>query len=49
MSPKPTPLTNRERFIRLRTAGLGSVRSSRVQCRSMPSWDSVNETNTPTM
>ena len=29
--------------------GSVSVRSSRVQCRTMPIWLSVNDTNTPTM
>ncbi len=35
--------------MRVRPAGSGSVRSSRVQCRIIPSWLSVNETKTPTM
>ncbi len=32
-----------------RSALSSSVRSSRVQCRTMPIWLSVNDTNTPTM
>ncbi len=46
---RPNPLMVRERIIRWRTCGSRSVRSSRFQCRSMPVWDSVKETNTPTM
>ena len=42
-------LMTRERFIFDRTAGSVSVRSSRVQCRTMPIWLNVNDTNTPTM
>ena len=42
-------LMTRLRFIRRRSPGPVSVRSSRVQCRTMPVWLSVNETNTPTM
>ena len=45
---RPTPLITRERCIRLRTAGRCSVFRCRVQCRSMPSWLTVNETKTPT-
>jgi hypothetical protein len=45
----PMALMTRERIIRRRTSGSVSVRSSRVQCRTMPIWLSVNETNTPTM
>ena len=45
---RPIALMTRDRFIRARTAGLFSVFSSRVQCRSMPSWLTVNDTNTPT-
>ena len=37
------------RFILARFAGSCSVRSRRVQCRTMPVWLRVNETNTPTM
>ena len=32
-----------------RRPGRVSVRSCRFQCRTMPVWLSVNETNTPTM
>ncbi len=39
----------RDRFIRARTAGSGSVRRCRFQCRTMPSWLSVKDTKTPTM
>ena len=42
-------LITRDRFILARTTGSVSVRSSRVQCRTMPIWLSVNDTNTPTM
>ena len=37
------------RRIRRRVARSRSVRSSRFQCRIMPSWENVNETKTPTM
>ncbi len=47
--PRPTVFTTRERRMRDRSRGWCSVRSARVQCRTMPSWDSVKETNTPTM
>ena len=46
---KPMVLMTRDRIIWRRTAESVSVRSSRVQCRTMPIWLSVNETNTPTM
>ena len=46
---KPMVLTTRERIIRRRSAGSVSVRRYRVQCRTMPIWLSVNDTNTPTM
>ena len=46
---RPTALIVRERYIRRRMAGSRSVRSRRFQCRSIPVWDRVNETNTPTM
>ena len=46
---KPMVLITRERIILRRTAESVSVRSSRVQCRTMPIWLSVNDTNTPTM
>ena len=39
----------RDRTIRERAAGSGSVRRCRFQCLTMPSWLRVNETNTPTM
>ena len=39
----------RERIILARSAGSVSVRSSRVQCRTIPVWLRVNETKTPTM
>ena len=41
-------MITRDRFIRARAAGFFSVFSSRVQCRSMPSWLTVKETKTPT-
>ena len=44
---KPMVLITRERSIRRRSCGSVSVRSSRVQCRTMPIWLSVNDTNTP--
>ena len=44
----PIPLITRDRCILPRTAGSVSVRSSRVQCRSMPVWLTVKDTNTPT-
>ncbi|MNW54808.1 hypothetical protein D3C74_324270 [compost metagenome] len=47
--PNPIVLTTRERFILVRKRGSGVVRSSRVQCLIIPSWDSVKDTNTPTM
>ena len=46
---KPIVLITRDRIMRRRTAGSVSVRNSRVQCRTMPIWLSVNDTNTPTM
>ncbi len=46
---KPMLLITRERFIRRRAAGSGSVARCRFQCRTMPSWLSVKDTNTPTM
>ena len=46
---KPIVLITRDRIILRRAAGSVSVRSRRVQCRTMPIWLSVNETNTPTM
>ena len=42
-------LITRDRIMWRRTAGSVSVRSNRVQCRTMPIWLSVNDTNTPTM
>ena len=49
VATNPTVLTTRERIIVRRTAGSVSLRSSRVQCRTMPIWLNVNEMNTPTM
>jgi hypothetical protein len=46
---RPTELITRERIMWLRAAESVSVRSSRVQCRTMPVWLTVNDTNTPTM
>ena len=46
---RPNPLIPCERRIRRRVAGSRSVRSSRFQCRTMPVWLSVKDTNTPTM
>ena len=37
------------RIIWRRTAASFSLRSNLFQCRIMPIWQSVNETNTPTM
>ena len=47
--PNPIVLITRDRCMRRRTAGSGSVRRKRPQCRTIPSWLSVNDTNTPTM
>ncbi len=44
----PIALTIRERFMCRRACGSVSVRRCRVQCRSMPAWLTVNDTNTPT-
>ena len=44
---KPIVLITRDRIMWRRTAESVSVRSSRVQCRTMPIWLSVNDTNTP--
>ena len=41
-------MITRDRCIRPRATGSVSVRRSRVQCRSMPVWLTVKETNTPT-
>ncbi len=49
VTDRPTALIARLRIIRRRTARSVSVRSSLVQCRTMPVWLAVNETNTPTM
>ena len=46
---QPMVLMIRERIIRRRSSGSSSVRSNRVQCRTIPIWLSVNETKTPTM
>ena len=46
---RPMALIRRERCIRRRSAGSGSLCSSRVQCRIMPSWERLKETKTPTM
>ena len=46
---KPMVLTTRERIILRRSCGSVSVRRYRVQCRTMPIWLRVNDTNTPTM
>ena len=45
----PTVLMARERIIRSRTAESVTPRSSRFQCRIIPVWLQVNDTNTPTM
>ena len=45
----PTALMVWLRRIRRRPCRPVSVRSSRFQCLIMPSWENVNETNTPTM
>ena len=45
----PMVLITRERCMCRRSALSCSVRSSHVQCRTMPIWLSVNDTNTPTM
>ena len=49
VTDRPTPLMTLLRFILARFAGSCSLRSRRVQCRTMPVWLRVNETNTPTM
>ena len=46
---RPRALITRERCIRRRTRASVSVRSSRVQCLTMPVWLVVNEMKTPTM
>ena len=46
---RPIELTTRERIILERVAGSVSVLRCRFQCRIMPSWLRLNETNTPTM
>lgn len=46
---RPTALTVCERRIRRRLAGSVSLASNRFQCRIMPAWLTVNDTNTPTM
>ena len=47
---RPIVLITRDRFIRRRCARVAArSRSSRVQCRTMPVWLIVNDTNTPTM
>ena len=46
---QPIALMTRDRCILRRSAASVSTRSSRVQCRTMPIWLSVNDTNTPTM
>ena len=45
----PTALMTRERCIRARSLALRSSLRWRVQCRTMPIWEVVKETNTPTM
>ncbi len=45
----PMPLMTRLRTMRARTCGLRSRVRWRVQCRTMPIWESVNDTKTPTM
>lgn len=45
----PKVLMARERTMWRRLAWSFSVRRWRFQCRTMPVWLSVNETNTPTM
>ena len=45
----PIVLITRERIILRRARASVSVRSNRVQCRTMPIWLNVKETNTPTM
>jgi hypothetical protein len=45
----PIELITRDRIIRRRSAGSRSVFRWRVQCRIMPSWLRLNDTNTPTM
>ena len=42
-------LTARERIILRRSAGSVSARRWRFQCRIIPSWLRLNDTNTPTM
>lgn len=45
----PIALTVCERRIRRRTPASVSLASNRFQCRIMPAWLTVNDTNTPTM
>ena len=45
----PKPLIAWARRIRRRSAGSVSVARWRRQCRTMPVWLSVKETNTPTV
>ena len=45
---RPTALMTRARFMVRRAAGSVSAARCRVQCRSMPSWLTVKDTNTPT-
>ena len=45
----PMVLITRDRIIWRRTAESLSMRNSRVQCRTIPTWLNVNDTNTPTM
>ena len=45
----PTLLMTRLRIMWARTCGLRSSVRWRVQCRTMPICESVNETKTPTM
>ena len=49
VSTKPIALTTRLRIMRARSLESVVPLSSLVQCRIMPNWLSVNDTNTPTM
>ena len=45
----PNPLIDWLRRIRRRSGGDGPPASSCCQCFTIPIWDSVNDTNTPTV
>ena len=49
MPSTPMELMMRARCMRERARGSVAMVSSRVQWRTMPTWESVKEMNTPTM